>query len=512
MRKIKNISFILGLIFIVHSCKHDFVELTNPNAITTGSFWQNEKDAIAGVNSVYSALYYDGLYMRLYPWIMDIRADDMRNTSPWWTQEVMIYQVTPGNPCYIAPWEHNYAGIFWANQVLTYVPAIEMDETLKARILGEAKFLRGLYYYHLLNVYRDVPLITTLPAGLESFFPAKTPRDLVWEHVIKDFSDAMEVLPTKQQYPAADMGRATKGAAAGYLGKTYMIIGDWARAEPILKGIIDQQYGTYSLVPDYRDNFTTRNQNNSESLFEVQFSRSVGGTELGWAGNPSSAWSKTSGKARTYAPLGFGWGDVTPTDWIFELFQEERTVDDDLDPRMKASMFFDYPGSMVYGRPWNEVQASLPNHVHVRKYLNDDDYPNEGEWRSEINERILRYADILLLYAECLNELGRTQDAYPYIQQVRDRANLPNLATTRPNMNQVQMREWITRERALEFCFEAIRYVDILRWGWLEDDNMIEVLKERDAEFNNFIKGRHFMAIPPNEVDLNKNLDQDPGW
>ncbi len=179
---------------------------------------------------------------------------------------------------------------------------------------------------------------------------------------------------------------------------------------------------------------------------------------------------------------------------------------------MKASLFFDYPGSLVYGRPWADVEASLPNHVHLRKYLNDDDYPNENEWRSEINERILRYADILLLYAEALNELGRTQEAYPYIQEVRDRASLPDLSTTRPGMNQAEMRDWITRERALEFCFEAIRYVDILRWGWLEDPAMLEVLKERDAEFENFIEGRHFMAIPPNEVDLNKNLDQDPGW
>ncbi len=510
MKNFRITAILIGLLIAGNACKHDFVELTNPNQITTGSFWETGDDALAGVNSVYSALYYDGLYMRLYPWIMDIRADDMRNTSPWWTQEVMNYQVSPANPCYIAPWEHNYAGIFWANQVLEYVPPIEMDDGLKQRILAEATFLRGLYYYHLLAVYRDVPLITELPAGPEDFYPPKSPREEVFQHIIRDFTDAMEVLPTKQEYPASEMGRATKGAAAGYLAKTYMIIQEWELAEPILRGIIDQQYGTYYLVPNYRDNFTTDNENNSESLFEVQFSRDVGGTSLGWAGNPSSAWSKTSAKARTYAPLGFGWGDVTPTDWIFELFQEEKTVDGELDPRMKASMFFDYPGSTVYGIPWEDL--NLPNHVHVRKYLNDDYYPNEDEWRSEINERILRYADILLLYAECLNELGRTQEAYQYIQEVRDRANLPDLITTRPNMNQAEMRDWITRERALEFCFEAIRYVDILRWGWLEDDSKIAMLRERDAEFDNFVKGREFMAIPPNEVDLNKNLEQDPGW
>jgi starch-binding outer membrane protein, SusD/RagB family len=510
MKKLIISAAISAFLFFAPGCSEDFVELTNPNQITTGTFWKTSNDALAGVNSVYSALYYDGLYLRLYPWIMDIRADDTRNTSPWWTQETMNYLASPGNPTYIAPWEHNYAGIFWANQVLTFVPNIEMNADLKARIIAEARFLRGLYYYHLLNVYRDVPLVTSLPEGPEDFYPSKAPREQVWEHVIEDFKAAMAVLPTKQQYPASEMGRATKGAAAGYLAKSYVITKQWNLAEPVLKSIINQEYGTYALVANYRDNFTARNENNSESLFEVQFSRAVGGTELGWAGNPSSAWSKTSGKARTYAPLGFGWGDVTPTDWIFNLFQEEKTTTGDLDPRLYASMFFDYPGSMVYGRPF--AQANLPNHVHVRKYLNDDTAANENEWRSEINERILRYADILLLYAETLNELGRTAEAYPFIQQVRSRANLPDLQSVKPNMSKADMFEWITRERALEFCFEAIRYVDILRWGWLEDPNRIEMLKSRDAEYERFVPGRHFMAIPPNEVDINKNLDQDPGW
>lgn len=510
MKKIKILGLLLGLIIISSSCSEEFVDRTNPNQITTGSFWKTQEHALAGINSVYSALLYDGLYKRLYPWIMDIRADDTRNTSPWWTQEVMNYQVSPGNPCYIAPWEHNYAGIFWANQVLTYVPNIEMDNALKARILGEAKFLRGLFYYHLLNVYREVPLIISLPGSPEEFHPAAAPRDTVWNHVIRDFRAAMEVLPTKQQYPASEMGRATRGAAAGFLAKTYMINRRWAEAEVLLRQIINQQHGTYSLVANYRDNFTTTNENNSESLFEIQFDRNVGGTALGFAGNPSSSWSKTSAKARTYAPVPFGWGDVRPTDWIFNLFQEERTVGGQLDPRMMASMFFDYPGSTVYGRPW--ATSGITNPFYVRKYTNDGVFANENEWRSEINERILRYADILLLYAEALNELGRTAEAYPFIQQVRSRANLPDLATTRPNMNQEQMREWITRERALEFCFEAKRYVDILRWGWLEDEAKITMLQARDPEFLLFIRGRQFMAIPPNEVDININLEQDPGW
>jgi len=318
----------------------------------------------------------------------------------------------------------------------------------------------------------------------------------------------MADLPKMEEYGQADVGRATKGAAAGYLAKSYMFIHQFDKAAPILKDIIDQKYGSYALVPNYRDNFTEDNENNEESLFEVQFDRNVGGTTLGWTGDPAPDWSKTSGKARTYAPLKFGWGDITPTDWIFNEFQQELTVNGELDPRVKASMFFDYPGVTVYGKTWTE--AKLPNKCHTRKYLNDDHYPDETEWRSDINERVLRYADILLLYAEALNELGRTSEAYPYIQQVRDRAQLSNLQDVKPGMTQQQMRDQIAHERALEFCFEAQRYVDILRWGWYY--NNLNTLINHDPEFAKWVEGREVMAIPPTEVNINKNLKQNSGW
>jgi len=506
----KILIIITGLLMVCISCTEDFVNLSNPNDHTTGSFWKTEDDALRGVNSVYMALYYDGLYMRLYPWLMDVRADDMRNTSPWWITDLTNYVTSPDNPCYINTWDGCYKGIFWANQVLTNVPDIEMENDLKTRILAEAKFLRGLYYYHLVIAYRNIPVVTTLPANSDEFFPAQATPEEAWAQVISDLSDAL-VLPVKEDYEDEDLGRATRGAAAGFLAKSYMINRQWSDAEPILKAIIDGEYGSYSLVENYRDNFTEANEFNEESLFEVNFERGVGGTTLGWVGDPQPDWSKTSGKARTYAPLGgSGYGDITPTDWIYNEFMEEATTDDGVDPRAMASMFFDYPGSMVYGRSF--ASSGVPNYVHVRKYLNDETSANETEWRSGINERILRYSDILLLYAECLNELNRTAEAYPFIQEVRDRASLPNLATARPGMSQEQMREQLDHERALEFCFEAQRYVDLVRWGYFDDPDKVEMLIERDPEYGNWTDGREYLAIPPTEVDVNSNLVQNEGW
>jgi hypothetical protein len=511
MKNINKILIILGLMVLGTACTEDFVELTNPNDPSTGSFWKTGDDALRGINSVYTALYYDGFYMRLYPWVMDVRADDMRNTSPWWITDLANYVTSPDNPCYFTSWEQAYKGIFWANQVLDYVPDIEMDESLKTRILAEALFLRSLYYYHLVILYENVPLILSVPESADEFFPSQATPDDTWAEVIRGFAEAMEDLPTKEAYSASDLGRATKGAAAGYLAKSYMLTQQWSAAEPILANIISGTYGSYALVDNYRDNFTETNENNEESLFEVQFTRELGGTELGWVGDPQPDWSKTSGKARTYAPLGYGWGDIRPTNWILDEFLEETTIDDEIDPRAKASLFFDYPGCMVYGTPFNDV-TTLNDPVYVRKYLNDDTEENEDEWRSGINERILRYADILLLYGECLNELGRTSEAYPYIQEVRDRANLRDLAVVHPNMTQEQMREQLDHERALELCFEAHRYVDLVRWGYFEDQTKVNMLIQRDQEFENWSAGREILAIPPTELDVNSNLEQNDGW
>ncbi|MBE0654144.1 MAG: RagB/SusD family nutrient uptake outer membrane protein, partial [Bacteroidales bacterium] len=386
----------LGFLMIFGSCSEDFLERQNPNQQTTGTFWQNEKDALKAINSTYHSLTMDGLYMRLYPWIMDSRADDCYNTSPWWIEWVVIYVAQPGNPCYSTPYYIVFEGIWRANQVLENVPGIDMDENLKKRIIAEAKFLRALYYYHGTILYKDIPLILKPPSVAEDYYPKRASSEEIWDQIYKDLDEAMQDLPAKQQYPSSDMGRATKGAAAGYLAKSYMFNREWEKAEPLLRGLINQEYGNYGLVANYRDNFTSRNENNSESLFEIQFSKSLGGTTLGWTGEPASNWSKTSGKARTYAPLGFGWGDITPTDWIFEEHMEDSTVEGEPDPRMKANFLYNYEGSTVYGRAWASAglmkQSGNTYHIHLRKYLNDDTDPNEVEWRSEINERILRYA------------------------------------------------------------------------------------------------------------------------
>ncbi|WP_291149611.1 RagB/SusD family nutrient uptake outer membrane protein [Flavobacterium sp. UBA7680] len=511
------IAVFFSLAVVTTSCVDD-EDLTqlDPNNDAVDSFWKTDQDALEGINAVYGSLLTDGTYMRSTPLLLDAKADDSRTNSPW----PSMYNVGHFNSnvadaaIYGWAFETYYQGIYRANQVLTNVPDIQFEnEALKNRILGQAYFLRGLYLFHAVNMFKNVPI----PLDVEVYHPQKSNEE-GWAQVIADFKTAAELLPNSYVgvtgLDAGQKGRATKGAALGYLGKAYLFTKDFTNARTTFKQVID--LGVYSLVSNYRDNFTTANENNLESLFEVQFSRDAGGVDLGWGGAPASGWGKTSARAITYAPRAFGWTDVQPTWALFNEFQEEKTKTGDVDPRLDATIFYNKPGTKLYGRDFAAFYASSPgdlNDLFCRKYQNSDgEFADEYDWRSGINERLLRYADILLMYAETLNETGDTPGAYTYIQMVRNRVNLPDLSVTKPGMNQDQMREQIGHERFLEFPLEGHRFDDIRRWGWLQNPTKLAWLKTRDAEFNSYTAGREYFPIPQLEMDNNPGTKQNDSY
>lgn len=493
----------------------DLVQV-NPNEDSEQSFWKTDEDAVKGVNAAYSALLADGTYMRSTPLLLDLKGDDTRSNSPWANMaNVGKFNSNASDPAiYGWAFEMYYQGIYRSNQVLTNVPNIEMDETLKQRILGQAYFLRGLYLFHAVNMFKNVPVPLTLD---ELKHPQKTQEE-GWAQVKSDFQMAADMLPVTYvgiTGPDADQkGRATKGAALAYLGKAQLFTNDFEGAKASFKAVID--LGVYSLVSNYRDNFTTANENNSESVFEVQFSREAGGVALGWGGIPQADWGKTSARAITYGARQFGFTDVQPTWALYNEFMQEPTAAGEVDPRLDATMFYNKPGMMLYGQSFATVYANNSadlNDLFCRKYENSDgDFANEFDWRSGINERLMRYADVLMMYAECLNETGDTAGAYTYIQQVRTRVGLANLATVHPNMNQAQMREQIGHERMLEFALEGHRADDIRRWGWLQDATKLAWLKQRDSEFNTYVPGREYFPIPQLEMDTNPGTVQNTGY
>lgn len=519
----KKILFLLisGL-FLTSGCDKK-LDLVNPNLLTTGDYWKTKEQAYAGCTAIYNALTVDGSYMRSFPGLTDSRGDDFTGDSPWLDLVLTGQFIIPTTS---APvfwiWREFYLVINRANQVIYNVS--KYDESVlpaeeKKRILGQAYFLRGLAYYNLATTFKIVPVITEPITNSEEYNTATATEDVLWNQIFSDFQNAEANLPISySNVTGADQGqkgRATKGAAAGMLAKSYLYRKDYVKAGTQLEKFFagGPLANVYSLVPDYRDNFRDANENNSESLFEIQFTAGIGNL-MNWAGNPEATWRQVQTISITYGMEGKGFSDYLPTRWIYNEYKLEKTVDNKTDPRLLATIASYEPADnsiLAYGGPWLNPQTS----IYPRKYTNDgvgNGKPNEftpfGE--SAINYRVIRYADILLMYAEVLNETSRTSQAYPYIQQVRTRAKLPDLAIVKPNMTQAQMRDQLAHERALEFAIEGQRINDLIRWGWFYNPAKLAELKSHDADFNLWTPGNEYLPIPQQELDVNKNLKPNP--
>jgi hypothetical protein len=389
-----------------------------------------------------------------------------------------------------------------------------MDEAQKTRILGEAKFLRALYYYNLISIWGNIPLV--LEPSNPTDKPAQATQEQVWAQIEKDLTEAAEALPVS--YTGDDIGRATKGAAYGYLGRAHMQQKEWPAAAAALQWLVSGPgAAVYDLVPNYRDNFLHTTENNKESVFEVQFKMRPENT-----GEDALTSNVGTSRPPFFGPPGHGFNDANMHRWVLNEFHQEKTTGGERDPRLAATALYDSTDvrgpqfTSVYGSSFasKNYNADVANRVWYRKYLDDYFRINEFEvFNSPINFRALRYADVLLLYAEALNNLNRTGEAYPFVDRVRQRAGLQSLSVIKPGMSQAQFQQQIMHERVTELTGESVRWNDLARWGYFDDAAKIAELRARDPEFANFVLGRNkFMPIPQSEIDINPNLVQNENW
>lgn len=505
-----NLILVTTLIVLgfVTACDSDMLDVSNPNQQTTDTFWETRQDAIKATHAAYGALQYEGTYLRFLHIVQDVRGDDTDADSPWIAIEnTGRFQYNPSSEASEWLWRDLYRGVFRANQVINNVPDVDMDEDLRARLVAEAKFLRAHYYFKLVKLYQNVPLVLTPAQSQEDYNTPQAPPEKTWNQIKQDLKDAKAVLPRSYNN---DHGRATWGAATAYLGKAHLFNEEWDSADTQFNEIITSN--EYELVDDYRDNGGYENENNKESIFEVQFNRDVGGTEISWTGVPAPDWGETQARSITFAPVGYGWADVLPTRELYDQFKSEQTVDGNDDPRLHGTMFYDAPGMTVYGDNFDSVYSDNLDQIFWRKYEGDRDGGNETDMRSGINIRAMRYADVLLMYAETRNELGDQPTAAQYIQMVRDRANMPDRESEFAALSQEQMRERIAHERFLELGGEGKRFDDIRRWGWLDDSQKLQWLIDRDPEFEGYVEGREWLPIPQSEMDTNPKMEQNDAY
>jgi hypothetical protein len=266
--------YILAGLLLLSSvaCKKSMeLDIPNPNEPDESNFWQTSNDALLGVNAVYGNFYRNGApYSRWLPFYMDIRSDDGSSTSPWnELRSIGALNITQYSfEVNYDTWGHHWRGVYRANQVLARVPDINMDAALRDRYLGEAKFLRALYYYDLITIWGNIPLI--LEPSTPSDKPAQASQADVWAQIEKDLTEAASALPPS--YSGDDIGRATRGAAYGLLGRVHLQQKKYQAAVDDLQWLISGAgQNLYNLTPKFEDNFRHTTENNQESVFEVQF-------------------------------------------------------------------------------------------------------------------------------------------------------------------------------------------------------------------------------------------------
>jgi hypothetical protein len=265
----------------------------------------------------------------------------------------------------------------------------------------------------------------------------------------------------------------------------------------------------YDLVPNYLDNFTDTNENNAESVFEVQFTGAV--LEVGQGQDNASA-SESHDRPNFFGPPGPTFSDVQPRRWLLDEYNKEFTVSNPtrVDPRRDISIIHAGNPDVFYGKTFAQWGWN-PSQQYWRKYLNDRTRTDEN-FTSGINHRVIRYADVLLMQAEALTELNQLTAALPLVNRVRQRPSV-GLAPLTGTFTQNQLRQLIRMERAKELSGEGTRWFDILRWGLMDTQAGIDELKTRDSDFTNFRLGiSKLLPIPQRDLDIDRNLKQNPGY
>lgn len=489
---------ILTLVFFgfLSSCSDflDKIPYEDPSAETIN----DEASAIAMTNAAYQPLQRPKLYnMRI--WSLDIMAGNSvvgagGGDDGLETIQLSNFITGPDNFAAIDLWRGPNPGILYCNTVIENVANMDIRQDIKDRSIGEAKFLRAHYYFILVQLFGDVP-VTLKPINPDDDFhtPRTSKNEIYQDIIIPDLKVAIDLLPTREEYKDEDRGRATKGAAAGLLAKVYLTIGDYQNSLEMSEMVTDLGY---TLNPDYLDAFggEDKNKNTPESLFEVQY---YGLTNAGfWSDENQANWLSTYMGPRNSGMVGGGYGWNQPT----EEFVSQYEAGD-----LRKDKTILYEGGPLFEGKQYKSSMSLTGY-NVRKFLVPLSLSPDYNTNSA-NIVVLRYADVLLMKAEALNELGNTKEAEEPLYQVRKRAGLTDRSTIE-NLSQEEMRETIRKERRVELAFEGHRWFDLIRWD--EGNYAIDFLHSI-GKFN--VQKKHLLLpIPQQEIDSNPNLKQNPGY
>ncbi|TSJ35892.1 RagB/SusD family nutrient uptake outer membrane protein [Mucilaginibacter corticis] len=513
----KKLSYLLFIICSLAACKRDTLDLVPQTQLSSATFFKNAAEynqALTGAYANLRGVAFIGIYM-----------DEMRSDNTFFTiysadrgtstsAEAMaefidnnISSQEPNNPG--NRYGNDYSGISEVNTILTRLPKSTLAQADKDQISGEALFLRAFYYFDLVQHYGGVPLqLTEVTDVTGAFLPRSSAAD-VYKQIISDLNAAIPVLPVAKTFPQS--GRATQGAAKMLLAYAYMSepTKEYDKAETALLDITKMNY---ILLPDYATVFDPANKNNQESIFEVQYKAGNDGqqSDFIWRFIPKTTNSEAIlGLHGTNARGGLasgGWN--VPTQELVDSYEKG-------DLRLPISI------AVAEGTVANEVltttavkspvnytpTAGLGYYYFIKKYLHP---PYQVEYNTDDNWPVYRYSGALLLLAECLVDENKNTEALPYINQVRKRAGLPDLAAA--------TKENVANEMRHELAFENHRWTDLVRNG-----TAVDVLNAKGVRLKaidpwllpitfNVTPDRLIYAIPFREIQINNKLTQNPGY
>ncbi len=498
MKPLIRITLIL-FVLAMSGCK-DFLNEPLQGTYSNATFYKTEAHALLAITGVYNAASFVSTENNL--WVFgDVASDDATKGGLAGDQSdiqfIDEFNYARNNASIEKVWKRYYEGISRANYLLYYGPTIDMDVSRRNRILAEAKFLRAYFYFNLVNIFGEIPIKLNPPLNPDDINKPTSSVALVYAQIEKDLKEAIAVLP--RVFSGSDLGRAPKGAAWGLLAKTYLYQQQWQSALTAIDSI--NAIGIYSLQRVYKNNFIDSTQNNTESLFEIQHI-SGQSPKLDSYLNQYFSPSKDNGY----------FFDAPLKNFVDEF---EKTASDIPDPRLDYSVGrkgqkwvngeeFD---PIISGGPqppaWSPTGYLSRKHVQPKK-----EEPLPGY--SSMNYVYMRYADVLLMKAEALNELGRGAEAQTPLNAVRKRAResylfdkdltgfgaipaglLPDVVTA----NQTNLRTAIQHERRVELGLEFHRYFDLMRYGKQTAEAALG-----SAGFN---YDKRYFTIPQSELDTN---------
>lgn len=523
MKSIYTPFLIPMFLLLIVGCSDSMLDFQPKDRYTEGNFWATESSADRYLTSCYAALRTSGLYggdaTPLFEEAASPNAYNNANTSSWNSIAVGLQSGSTGG-IISARWSHAYGGIGRCNTLIQRIEGVAMDENRKQRMIAEALFLRALYYFNLTTYWGDVPLVLDPPNPATQTRLPRDPRSVVIQQIIEDLDQAADILPL--QYGSNETGRATKGAALALKAKILLFdasplyntgqdLQKWKAAADAAAAVMDMaNEAGYGLYRDYRGLFLPDNENNEEVIFDVQFIFPFLGNSFDLINMQYNTNAPTLSLVNAYEmknglPISDPASGYNPSNPYA-----------DRDPRLDATVV--YPGSRYMGGVVSTTRFAITG-FGLRKYgiYTEDappaEYSDLKAGQSFTNYIVLRYADILLMYAEALNEFsGPDASVYNAIDAVRGRVNMPAVSR---GLSQGVLRELIQRERRVEFAGEGYYYNDIRRWKIAERvmNEGVYTWDNKIIEQRNFNPARdYWWPITDVERDLNPELGQNPEY